>query len=138
MSPLQVEARWTRGLVAGQRMKPAFSGQDEFQNEALSSALLQSRHEETNIARGALGDAGARRDDAGHEVGVRFGCPREFADRGEGAEWRHGKFNYGIRIADLSRGSRKDGRPGIPLPGPHHEAFCGPWNRERGILDGAR
>jgi len=129
---------WHRSTVdSGQRKHP-FSVQDEVQNAALSSALLESRNEETNIAGGALGDADARRDDAGHEVGVRFICPREFDDNGEGGAWRHGKFNYGLRVADLSRGSRKDGRPGSPLPGPHDEAFYGPRNRERGVLDGAR
>ena len=50
--------------------KASVLGQDEFQNEALSSALLESRHEETIIAGGALGGAGARRDGAGPEVGV--------------------------------------------------------------------
>src|ERR1700720_22283 len=41
----------------------------------------------------------------------------------------------GGSTADLSRGPRKDREPGSPLPGPHDEAFCGPWNQERSLLD---
>src|SRR5579864_883141 len=38
-------------------------------------------------------------------------------------------------LAHLSRGPRKDREPGSPLPGPHDEALCGPWNQECCVLD---
>ena len=69
MSPSSTEHAWTRDLATDPRKKHASSVQDEFQNEGLSGALLESRNEETNIAGGALGGTGARRDGAGDEVG---------------------------------------------------------------------